>query len=322
MGERIRVWRRIALRCLVTGASGFIGSHLVRFLLDQGCQVSILVRSETNLWRIRDVLQDLQVITGDLAHVEQIGEELRGSAPDIIFHLAWYGVAGARRNDVSQISQNLYGSLNLMRVASQVGCGCWVGLGSQAEYGIHNTVISEESLPRPQTLYGVTKLCTGLLGQKLCEEYGIRFVWLRLFAAFGPMDSPQYLIPYVINSLLRGEQPALTSGEQRWDYAYINDVVTAIWRVAANPQVKGIFNLGSGTAVRVRDIVECISDLTNPNLQVRFGDLPYPPDQIMLLQADIRRLREAIHWEPTVSLEKGLRETVAWYKRKSSPTVR
>ncbi len=306
------------LRCLVTGASGFIGSHLARFLLGQGCQVGILVRPQSNLWRIQDIAKDLQFLTGDLTQVGQVAKELGRFAPDVVFHLGWYGVAGTRRNDASQIDRNLYGSVNLIHAASQAGCRCWIGLGSQAEYGVHNAVISEETLPQPQTLYGVTKLCTGLLGRKLCEEYGMRFGWLRLFAAYGPMDDPNYLIPYVIHTLLKGDKPALTSGEQCWDYLYVRDVVTAIWSLATSPEAHGIFNLGSGAAVNVRYLVKCISDLINPDLPIGFGELAYAPDQIMLLQADIRRLIRATNWVPAVSLAQGLQETVSWYQSNSS----
>ena len=302
------------MRCFVTGGTGLIGSHLVRLLLEQDCQVGVLVRATSDLWRIQDVLHRLHVITGDLAVIGQAGPAIQKFAPDVVFHLGWYGVGSRYRNDPAQVSQNLYGSLKLLQVAREAGCQCWVGLGSQAEYGRYDGILVEDLPTRPETMYGVVKLCVGLLSQKLCETYGIRFAWLRLLAAYGPMDDPQHMIPYVILSLLRGQETALTSGEQHWDYLYVEDAVRATWQVSAHPTAQGIFNLGSGEAYTVRSIVEHIRDLIDPGLPLGLGEVPYRPDQIMHLQADVARLRKATGWTPRVGMDKGLERTVAWFR--------
>lgn len=302
------------MRCFVTGATGLIGSHLARLLLENDCQVGVLVRPTSDPWRIQDVLHRLHVITSDLTVIERANPAIQKFAPDIVFHLGWYGVGSRCRNDPAQVSQNLYGSLKLLQVAREAGCQRWVGLGSQAEYGRYDGILVEDLPTRPETMYGVVKLCVGLLSQKLCEVYGIRFVWLRLLAAYGPMDDLEHMIPYVILSLLRGQKPALTSGEQRWDYLYVEDAASAIWQVATHPTAQGIFNLGSGEAFPVRSIVERIRDLIDPSLPLGLGEIPHQPDQIMHLQADITRLREATGWTPQVSLDEGLRMTVAWYR--------
>ena len=212
------------------------------------------------------------------------------------------------------MSQNLHGSLKLLEIARDSGCRCWVGLGSQAEYGPYEGVLTEELPPRPATLYGVVKLCLGHLSGKLCEIYGIRFVWLRLLAAYGPMDDPGHMIPYIILSLLRGQKPALTHGGQRWDYLHVADAARAIWKVANSPDVQGVFNLCSGRALSVRSIAERIRDLMDPGLLLGFGEIPYGPDQRMALEADVSRLRDATGWTPQVPLDDGLKATVDWYR--------
>ncbi len=301
------------MKCLVTGATGFIGAHLVRWLVGQDCQVAILVRPNANLWRVQSLVQHLHLITGDLTDVAYFDSALRKFAPTVVFHLGWTGVSGAHRDDLSQI-QNLYSTLNLLQVAKTSGCQCWIGLGSQAEYGRHDGVRTEDSLPHPNTLYGAAKLSAALLSRKLCECYDIRFVWLRLFAAYGPMDASHFLIPYVILTLLDGKMPTLTQGKQQWDYLFVQDVARAIWQTAKTSSVQGIFNLASGHAIPIRQIVEQIRDLIDPSLPLRWGDkqttLDYPTD----LRADISRLQNAIDWSPQTSLDEGLKQTIAWYR--------
>ncbi|MBS3887268.1 MAG: NAD(P)-dependent oxidoreductase [Firmicutes bacterium] len=302
------------MRCFVTGGTGHIGSYLVRLLLEQGYQVAALIRPTSDPWRIKDVLNRLQIIPGDLAAMEEAAASVRSFAPEMVFHLGWYGVGSSHRNDPAQVTQNLAGTLKLLQLASESGCQRWICLGSQAEYGLCDGVLTEELPVRPVTLYGATKLSVGLLSQKLCETYNVGFTWLRLLATYGPMDDQQHMIPYVILTLLRGQSPALSPGEQRWDYLYVEDAARAIWQAATMPAAQGVFNLGSGEAATVKSIVERIRDMIDPSLMLDFGAVPYRPDQVMCLQADISRLQQATGWAPQVSLDEGLKRTVEWYR--------
>jgi len=304
------------LRVLVTGGTGFIGSHLVRRLLQEDCAVAVLVRKGSDTWRLKDVLPMVEIIQGDLTAIQQAANQIRSFAPEVVFHLAWHGAASYRyQNDPEQAFNNVNGSLQLVQLAGESNCRCWISLGSVLEYGRYDDVpLREDIIPQPKTLYGTAKYSTSLLLDKLCEIYGIRHVWLRLFWAYGPADSPLRMIPYVILKLLKGEKPGLSPGGQRWDYLYATDIANAIYLTAVTPGVDGVFNLGSGEAHTVRSIAELIRDLVNPSLSLGFGEVPYRPDQIMHLQADVSRLRQSTGWLPQVSLEEGLRRTVEWFR--------
>jgi len=277
-------------------------------------EVAILVRPQSDRWRLRQVEGGYREILGDLQNLPACAGAIKEFAPDTVINLAWWGVLNRYRNDLSQIDDNLSGNLALLRLAQEAGCRTWIGLGSQAEYGPHTAVISEEDPTRPTTLYGMTKLITNMLSQFLCNQWGMRFVWLRIFSSYGPMDDPGWMIPYLILALLRGERPALTEGTQKWDYLYAGDVAEALYLAAVNPEVEGVFNLGSGEAYSIKSIVQKIRDLIDPHLPLGFGEVPYRPDQVMHLQADNRRLREKAGWSPRVSLDEGLARTVEWYR--------
>lgn len=305
------------MRCLVTGASGFLGSHLVRQLLVQGHEVIALLRESSQSPRVSDWIDQVKVVRGSFEDVPVISEKLARDSFDVCFHLAWFGVTAEYRNDPSQIASNVAGSLQLWKLARESGCRHWVGLGSQAEYGPTDAVLHEDMVPRPVTAYGVAKLASGMLTGKMSEMAGMLHTWVRLLAVYGPGDDPKHLIPTVIETLLAGDRPALTSGEQRWDYLYVLDAARALCRIAET-EAAGTMNLACGETVVLRDLVTRIRDMVDPRLPIGFGEIPYRPDQVMHLEADISRLRSATGWKPQTSLEEGLRRTVEWFRNEYS----
>lgn len=300
-------------RAFVTGASGFIGSFVVEQLVASGVEVAILRRPETDLWRLGPAAGQVQGITGDLDQAASYREALVEFAPEVVLHLAWHGVANSLRNDRTQVERNLHATLSLVETAADAGARAWVGAGSQAEYGRHEGALDENALTRPTTLYGAAKLSACHLAGRMADLRGLRFAWLRVFSTFGPRDNPGWMIPSLIRALGRRERPALTEGEQRWDYLAVQDAAAAFQAVAASTSAEGVFNLGSGSAPRLRDTIEFIRDCVDPTLPLGFGEVAYRPDQVMHLQAETGRLRAATGWVPGRSLEQALRETVRWY---------
>lgn len=300
------------MRIFLTGATGFVGSHTLRRLLKSGeHEVAILARPSSNFRRIADLLPQVRIVTSELNRPENLGPKLERFQPDAVVHLGWQGVLNAARND-SQQSENISQSLDLVRLAYIAGVKHWIGLGSQAEYGPGADRIDETQPTQPTTLYGAAKLTTGRQAQGLCDSLGLRFAWLRLFSSYGPDDDPSWLIPYLALKLLAGERPVTTAGEQRWDYIYVDDVAAAIVATVESPAASGFFNLGSGTTSTIRAIIERIRDAIDPKAEVGFGEMPYRPDQVMHLEADITRLTTLTGWRPRMPLSEGLEKTVAW----------
>lgn len=308
------------MRCLVTGVSGHVGAFLTKALLTRGCEVAVLVRPQSDLWRIADVLPQVTVIYGTLGDASLARAPLVAWGPEIVFHLAWAGVTGGFHNETRQITRNVAGSLELFEAALEAGMKTWVGIGSQAEYGPVDGVLHEDLVPHPVTAYGVAKLGLSMMTEKLCAMTDTRFLWVRLLAAYGPMDDPRHLLPSVINQLLSGIRPPLTPGEQRWDYLYVEDAAEAICRLALETSAQGIFNLSSGDAHTVRYLVKKVRDLVNPNLPLGFGDVPYRANQVMYLQGDISKLTTATGWCPQTGLEEGLQRTVEWHRETRATT--
>ena len=291
------------MRVAITGATGFVGSHLTRRLVDRH-EVAVSLRRESDPWRIRDLLPRVTVVCNAL--------ELARFRPKALIHLAWAGVGSAARNDITQL-ENIERAAQTAEIAYAAGVEHWIGMGSQAEYGPCGGRITEDTPTRPTTLYGVAKLAAGLACGNICRQRRMRFAWLRLFSSYGPMDNPAWMLPYLIGKLLKRERPSLTAGEQRWDYLYITEVAEAIRVVMEDERASGVYNLGSGEAPPLRQIIEMARDTIDPALPLGFGEEPYRPDQVMHLEADISRLKE-LGWRPDVTLEEGIRRTVEWYR--------
>lgn len=297
-------------RIFITGATGFVGSFLTRQLVDTGREVAILLRPTSDCWRIADILDRVHIIEGTMENVAGFAPKLADFRPDAVAHLAWRGVTNQFRNDASQ-TLNVGESIALYSSACASGCERFVGMGSQAEYGPVSARLDEKVPTRPTTVYGAAKLSTALMLDRLAEADGLSFAWLRLFSSYGPKDDLSWLIPYMALKLMGGERPALTPGEQIWDYIYVEDAAAAV-AAALDSSATGFFNLGSGEGRPLRSIIETVRDLIDPSLALGFGEIPYRPDQVMHLEANITALKTATGWEPQIPLEEGLARTIDW----------
>lgn len=302
------------MRVLVTGASGHIGSFAARRLLADGHAVLAGVRASSDLWRLEDIAGSLQLVPFDLATLAAQPSAIADLRPDVIVHAAWSGISASSRDDPGHVAANVGGTLELVRQAGEAGVRTFVGLGSQAEYGLCDVPLREDMIPRPSSLYGAAKLATADLTRDMCAAYGMRFAWLRLTAAYGPMDDRGHLLPSVIQDLLAARRPAVSLGTQEWDYLYVEDVAAAIRAVVVTDAASGVLNLSAVHAWTVRALVEEVRDLIDPGLQVGFGERGGAAGSV---RSDPSRLRELTGWEPAVALEDGLRATVEWEREQA-----
>jgi UDP-glucose 4-epimerase len=299
------------MRILVTGPTGFVGSYLIKELLDRGHQVGAIIRPESDAWRISEVRERVRFIVGSLDDISALRSAIATFEPDAIAHLAWWGVRNADRNSAIQ-ARNIGSAVELAGLAAELGVKVFVGAGSQAEYGQYHRAISEDDPARPTTLYGMAKVASATMAAELCHQNGVRFAWVRLFSTYGPKDHDHWLIPQLIRALKARQRMPLTKAEQQWGFLHVQDAASGIRTVIESETASGMFNLGSPEAPPLRETILAIRDLVDPAGELGFGDIPYRPDQVMVLKADVTRL-QSLGWQPRIDLEGGLREMVCWY---------
>ena len=190
----------------------------------------------------------------------------------------------------------------------------FVGAGSQAEYGRVEGVLSASTPVFPENGYGIAKLCAGQMSRILCEQKQIEHIWTRILSIYGPYDGENTMIMSSIGKLLRGEKPALTKGEQQWDYLYSKDAGYAMYLLGEKGVSGKVYCIGSGKTRCLAEYVKVLRDSISTELPLGFGEIAYAPKQVMHLCADISDLTNDTGFIPQYSFEEGIKETIEWYK--------
>lgn len=298
----------------ITGSSGFLGKALENQFCKNHFEVVRLVHEEN----INSSIDNPRLIVyNDKLNNDHIVAKLTGFAPDLFIHCAWKGTVSKERNEPYQLSYNIPQTIDSIWLAHASGCKQWIGVGSQAEYGNKSHVISETDSPNPHTLYGKAKLSAGISALELCKKLKIKGIWNRIFSLYGPGDNHEYFIPYIINSFLHKSNPKVTSCEQLWDYLYIEDAAEAFYAQYLN-QCMGLFNICYGTTISLKDVVHLIEQYFNDSPQIQFGSISYTKNQTMILSGNNKKIKKFTGWAPKTTIEKGLQQTIEYYRNLES----
>ena len=303
----------MSLSILLTGANGFVGSHLARWALADGCAVTAVVRPRSNLYRLADIRERLDVVEADLQCADALEIPLRKKIPDIAVHLAWYTEPGGRCLWAPENIECLTGSLALLHRLYDIGCPRIVLAGTSVEYAPSTGHVSEASPPRPANLYAAAKHALFLTASQFDPHGGWQVATARMFSLYGPWEDPRRLVPFVIGKLLAAEPCDLTTGEQIRDYLHVEDCAAAVWAIAKST-VTGPVNVGSSQPASVASVATQLGKILGRSELLRFGARPSAPDAAASLVANTDRLRGEIGWRPGYDLTTGLEQTVDWWR--------
>jgi nucleoside-diphosphate-sugar epimerase len=289
-------------RALITGASGFLGSHLCRRLLGDGAEVHATSRSA----RASDHSR-LRWWQSDLADEASVRRLLHETRPDVIFHLAGQVSAAPDRALVQSAFHSLLGStVSLLLAATEIGCRRIVLTGSLTE--------PDAAESAPSSPYAAAKWASTAYARMFHALYGTPAVIVRPFMTYGPGQNPEKLVPHVILSLLRGVPPKLASGRWSADWVYVDDVIDGFLLAARRTGVDGkTIDLGSGALTSTRVLVLKLVARIDPRAEPQFGALPDRPAE-EVRTADVAAAKAALGWEPSTPLDRGLDQTIAWYR--------
>ena len=304
-------------RILITGAGGFVGANLTRYLVRCGCTPHILLKQASKYWRLQDIINSTAVHYCDIKDFGQVKQLVKEIKPDIVYHLAAYGGYPTAQQDLWAIVEtNIKGTLNLLTALSDEKYELFVNTGSSSEYGLKNVPMVETDLLEPVNYYGVSKASASLFAQVFAKQKGQPIVTLRLFSVYGSYEEPMRLIPYLISSCLKNNDINLTGGDQVRDFIFVDDVIEAYIKLMLVPKIAGeVINIGSGKQYTIKEAAGIVTRSLGFKGRLNCGVLPYRDNEPKFWSADISKAKILFNWEPRTTFENGLSITIEWFKR-------
>lgn len=309
-------------KALVTGAAGFIGSHLVEELVRRGYKVRAFVRyNSRSQWGWLEglpCLTDIEICAGDIRDYDSVGDAVRGV--DIIFHLAaLIGIPYSYVSPLAYIKTNVEGTYNILQAAREEGVKRVVHTSTSEVYGTARYVpIDEEHPLQAQSPYAASKIAADQMALSYYRSFGLPVVVVRPFNTFGPRQSARAVIPTIITQLLAGSGAIrLGNLSPTRDFNYVHDTVTGMIAVGLSEKTVGqVVNIGSGRETSIKDLVEQIGRIMGKEVSIEQEAQRTRPagSEVDRLLCDNRRAYELAGWGPQYTLEEGLRVTVQWFE--------
>jgi UDP-glucose 4-epimerase len=303
-------------RVLVTGASGFIGSHLTALLVEAGAAVHALTSTVSSIYpqRLLPMRDAITLHEGNLADRSAMDAVALASKPAWVLHLGAYTHVGKSWQRVDECVQvNVQGTVNLLQALAPLGYEKFVYTGTSEIYGDVDVPFTEDGPVNPISPYSVAKYA----GERYCRMFFQGRQWpiamVRPFNAYGPAQSPDRVIPEIIVRALRRQELPMTQGKQTREFNYVTDIARGFVAAALRGEPGRLYNIGNGQEVSMRDIASTILRLMGDPITPQFGALSERPTEIWRMHADARRARDELGWGSEVSLEEGLARTIAWY---------
>jgi nucleoside-diphosphate-sugar epimerase len=305
-------------KLLVTGGAGFMGSALIRCLVNEGCDVYAYDNFATGTAaNLKSIIPHDHIIRGDVESWKFM-KIVSTTKPDTLYHLAADPYIPMSYDYPERFMRtNFQGTLNVLMTSKTFEVKRIVHYSTSEVYGSAQTVPMNEQHPTlPHSVYAVSKLAGDQLCRVLAKEQGVPVVIVRPFNCYGPRETHPYVIPEIISQLSRSDEVTLGNLEARRDFTYVDDTARAVSLLATKEGIEGeTFNVGSGRDYSIKELAEAASSIMrNGQSKIRVDKSRLRPYDVGRLICDSSKVRNLTGWKPEVSLEEGLRRTIQWYK--------
>lgn len=288
---------------IVTGATGFLGYHLVQQLLLQGDFVYAVIRPQSKNRNRLIETEKLKIIELAMCDILQLPCLIPVQC-EIFYHLAWEG----ERNAFFEQNKNVKYTIDAVEVAKQTGCRRFLCTGSQAEYGLQAGIITEETLPQPVNAYGAAKLAACTLSRMRAQQIDLEWIWPRVFSVYGMHDNPKALIPYLLKTLRTNENVFVSAATQNWDYLYSTDAARALVSLTEKGKANEIYNIASGDIHPLKHFIEQVRVKLAPEKHVTYSK--ESACQLVSLYPSIEKLLRQTDWKSEFKFLEGINDII------------
>lgn len=292
---------------VVTGATSFIGVHIIHEFLKNNCEVIAVVRPNSrNLNRLpKNNL--LTIIEIEMEKIQDIIGIIQNKKIDVFYHLAWEGARIPYRDDAVLQNKNYQYTVNAMEVAKELRCNTFIGVGSQAEYGKCIGKIDESYATKPTTEYGKAKLKAFETLKNMAREANMKFIWTRIFSVYGVYDYNGTLVMSALEKMKRNEIIQLTQCTQSWDFIHVEDVARAMYLLANTSCMDGVYNIASGKSRQLKEFVIEMKNICKSSSELQFGAIPYNSEGQISFEPIVDKLKQNLGWTCEVKFEDGIK---------------
>lgn len=278
-------------RIVVTGATSFIGVHLIQALQKESVEVYAVIRPNSRNQKRLDDFSGLHIISCELKDMDKL-ENLLPENIDLFYHLAWEGARKPYRDDEKIQQLNYQAAVQAYQVVKEKNCRKFIGVGSQAEYGTSQGIITEGYPAYPNTQYGKYKLKTYRELEKKGKNDGIAVIWPRIFSVYGKYDYPGTLIMSAMEKMKRDQPIDLTQCVQNWNYIYVKDIGRMLCQMGFEDCEIGIYNFASKDNRPLREYVEELKQILGSHSKLNFGSVRYGAEGIVSFQPSIEKFTQ------------------------------
>ena len=315
------------MRVLITGVTGFAGSHLAEFCLKNNHEVCGVRRWRSRTENIEHIAGDIELIEADIRDADSVRSALIQAAPDYIFHLAAQSFVPTSWNAPTEtLTTNIVGQVNIFESMRHLGLDCPIQLAcSSEEYGMvfpDEVPIKETNPLRPLSPYAVSKVTQDLLAYQYQQSYGIKTVRTRAFNHTGPRRGQVFVTSNFAKQIAEIEagkkEPVIEVGnlEAKRDFSDVRDVVRGYWLAAEKGQPGEVYNIASGRSVSIREMLDILLAQTDREIEVRQDQARMRPSDVEMLWGDAAKIRKATGWEPQIPLETTLSDLLNWWRER------
>lgn len=279
----------------ITGATSMLGVATIKNCISNNISVLAFVRKGSSKIERLPSSPLVKIVECDLAQMKDF--DVDKLSADAFIHFGWAFTDKTGRNDVSKQFENVQYTVDAVHLAKKLGCRKFVGAGSQAEYGTPNVILKADTPVNPLIPYGVAKYAAGRLSAMECKKEGLEYNWVRILSVYGSHDNEGTLINQLINNAKNNIPMGLSGCEQVWDYLHEDDAGAAFVAVAEKGVDGKIYPLGSGVGRSLKEYVQDVISVVNPEYKPEYGAIPYSSTQPMYLVADVSELEKDTEWK-------------------------
>ena len=303
-------------RALITGGTGFVGANLANRLVQDGCEVFLLLRPEANRWRLSDLSGHVTQVEADLRDREAVEARVAAIKPDWAFHLGVYGAYPGEADLEQMVHTNILGTINLVQACVKSGTEALVNAGSSSEYGFKSMPPSETDLLEPNSHYAWTKAAATHYCRQVATQCDVRLTTLRLYSVYGPYEEPGRLIPTLVARGLTGHLPPLVSPDIVRDFVYVDDVVSAFVLAAQSrtEEPGQVYNVGTGVQTTLKEAVDIAVRCMNISDTPVWGTMAERQWDSTTWVSDSSKIQAELGWRPRFTFEKGFALTAQWLR--------